>query len=230
MLFRWPYVWKCRFINGPFEPAEQPGVELFVQGFRIERVQPRCQQAVEIKGLVVVDHPGQQVFQRQVGQDVQVGPVRLYGVDLTHQRHRAEYITVGVISVLAAVRKGQREVVGGRCEETHGRRVEPPVDLPRELGVLAPRVAVAVQLHGDKVESFHVCGLKRRCCPIESGLTIGADFVFANLKDKPQAFDLIAQTTSRAGGLLLHPESGGNLVHTASKLHGPFALVSQGLQ
>ncbi|MGQ4810465.1 hypothetical protein NKDENANG_03935 [Candidatus Entotheonellaceae bacterium PAL068K] len=151
-----------------------------------------------------------------------MGTVRPCWMDLTHQRHCAEYVTVRVISVLATVHKGQRE------------SVEPFVNLPRELGILAPRVAATVQRHRNKVESLRVCRLKRRCSPIGDGsagrpgsVAQGADVVFANLQDKRQAFDVLAQTVRRVGVLLFQPESGYHLVHTSSQLWRSFALVSQ---
>ena len=111
---------KFRLFDRTLEPSEQLSVEVAVQFLGVERVQPGEEQTVKVVWFAVDVHPRQPFGQRKFLEDVQVGAMGVGGINFTNQRDAAEYVSIWVKLVRAAMDEGQAEPAVGSSEKYDG--------------------------------------------------------------------------------------------------------------
>ena len=145
--------WELGLVAGALEPSEEFPVEALVEFLGVEGGEPCVKESVEVGEFAVVAHPSRAGVERQVREDVEVGAVRVPGVDLADEGDGADDVVLGAPPVGAAVDEGEREEPVGVAEEDDGGNVEPLVDLAGEVGVLAALVGAAVEFDGQEEET-----------------------------------------------------------------------------
>ena len=142
-------------LDRALEPVEQVPVEALVEFLSVQRVEPRGQQTVEVRGL----GRGASIQSRRLGRGqfveyVQVGAMGVGDVYLPDEGYAAKHVALGVAFVLTAVDERERHQVGGGPEQDDGRPViVEPIDDAGERRVLAARVAVVFQDGGYEHEA-----------------------------------------------------------------------------
>ena len=173
-----PVVGEAALGGGPPEPLEQLAVEAPVERLDVERPFPCGVQAVE-----VADARLDQTGKREVGEDVDVRPVRVGGADVLDQRHALQDVAAVVAPVGAAVDDGQGQ---GRAaaEQEDGRHREQAVDGAGRLGEFGPAAGPVVEFDGQEQEGLDPAPVEPR--RPEQAVLPGADFadlLVGDLKD-----------------------------------------------
>ena len=116
----------------PLEPLEQLVIEAAVEELDIERPFPCGVQTVEIVDAVRLDQAGK----RELGEDVEVRPVRARGADVLDQGHAIQNVTAVVPPVGAAMDdgEGQGRAVPEQDDDGHGKAAIDGARRLRQIG------------------------------------------------------------------------------------------------
>ena len=203
----------------PLEPLEQLAIEAAVEELDVERPFPRGVQTVEIADAVRLDQTGK----RELGEDVEVRPVRARGADVLDQGHAIQDVAAVVPPVGAAMDDGQGQ---GRAvpEQDDHRHGEAAIDGARRLRQLGAAVGPVFEVRRHEQERLDAPPVE---IPEQPGLA--ADLLPGDLEDDVGRPPGPEQPALPLGQRPLLLQQGHERID-AAHVRGPLAVVAERVQ